>query len=98
MLLVPGELQTEPIALRPVTEGHRRPDLDAFRPGCWRSETLIYTEKPRLRSAKLLSLTMVAAILFTRAFSHGPFPTGGRQRLLLRQGGIATEIRPTADL
>jgi hypothetical protein len=34
-----------------------------------------YTEKPLLRSAKLLSLTM-AAILFPRAFSHGPFPTG----------------------
>jgi hypothetical protein len=30
-----------------------------------------YTEKPLLRSAKLLSLTM-AAILFP----HGPFPTG----------------------
>ena len=29
-----------------------------------------YTEKPLLRSAKLLSLTM-AAILFPRAFSHG---------------------------
>ena len=32
-----------------------------------------------------------------RAFSHGPFPTGGRQRLLSRQGRFATEIRPAAD-
>src|SRR5580704_11417214 len=32
--------------------------------------------------------------LFPRAFSHGPFPTGGRQRLLSRQGRFATEIRP----
>jgi len=63
-----------------------------------RCETLIYTEKPRLRSAKLLSLTMVAAILFPPAFSHRPFPTGGRQRLLSREGGLATEIRPAADL
>ena len=55
-----------------------------------------YTEKPLLRSAKLLSLTM-AAILFPRAFSHWPFPTGGRQRLLSRQGRFATEIRPAAD-
>jgi hypothetical protein len=51
-----------------------------------RCEALIYTEKPRLRSAKLLSLTMVA------------FPIGGRQRLLSRQGGLATEIPPAADL
>jgi hypothetical protein len=66
-----------------------------------------YTEKPLLRSAKLLSLTMAAILfprafshgpfptgLFPRAFSHGPFPTGGRQRLLSRQGRFATEIRP----
>jgi len=33
-----------------------------------------------------------------QSFSHGPFPTGGRQRLLSRQGGLATEIRAAADL